>query len=176
MLRICICLTKLHLDKQNIICIFKWVALLFWLMYLRAAHLLGRIAYEKLMKLIISKDILYKHQYGLSPKHSTIYPIIHLLNYCATLISKLDPEFRLYYSKNVPWDSTWLVWKVSIWSTTICWGSRNVSARVSIITGVPRGSILGPLLYPCQWHRQFGHGKYCICCGRYNIVYVKFKS
>ena len=37
----------------------------------------------------------YYHQYGFRPKHSTIHPIIHLLNHCASSSSKHDPETTL---------------------------------------------------------------------------------
>ena len=35
------------------------------------------------MSFLDAKQILYKHQYGCRAKHSTIHPIIHLLNECA---------------------------------------------------------------------------------------------
>ena len=35
------------------------------------------------MSFLDAKQILYKHQYGFRAKHSTIHPIIHLLNECA---------------------------------------------------------------------------------------------
>jgi hypothetical protein len=42
-----------------------------------------RIMYNKVMCFLNSNNILYKHQYGFREKHSTIHPIIHLLNQCA---------------------------------------------------------------------------------------------
>ena len=42
-----------------------------------------KIMYNKIMKFLNSNDILYRHQYGFRQKHSTIHPILHLLNQCA---------------------------------------------------------------------------------------------
>ena len=42
-----------------------------------------RIMYNKVMSLLNSNNILYKHQYGFRKKQSKIHPIIHLLNQCA---------------------------------------------------------------------------------------------
>ena len=42
-----------------------------------------RIMYNKVISFLNSNNILYKHQYGFHEKHSTIHPIIHLLNQCA---------------------------------------------------------------------------------------------
>ena len=71
-----------------------------YLFFFSFSKLLERIACEKLMKFLITKDILYKHQYGLSPKHSTIHRIIHLLNHCTTYMPEPDPEYPL----TVLWD------------------------------------------------------------------------
>ena len=42
-----------------------------------------RIMYKKVMIFLNSNYIPYKQQYGFREKHSTIHPIIHLLNQCA---------------------------------------------------------------------------------------------
>ena len=39
--------------------------------------------YNKIMKFLDANNILYKHQYGFRAKHSTIHPVLHLLNHCA---------------------------------------------------------------------------------------------
>jgi hypothetical protein len=47
------------------------------------SKLIEKIMYNKVMSFLNSNNILYKHQYGFRPKHSTIHPIIHLINHCA---------------------------------------------------------------------------------------------
>ena len=47
------------------------------------SKLIERLLYNKVMNFLTENNILYKHQYGFRPKHSTIHPIIHLLNHIA---------------------------------------------------------------------------------------------
>ena len=41
------------------------------------------------------ETILFKQQYSFRPKHSTIHPLIQLLNYCAKSNNKQRPEITL---------------------------------------------------------------------------------
>ena len=52
------------------------------------SKLLETIVYDKLMSFLVSKNIFYKHQCGVRPKHSTIHPIMHFLNHCAEANNK----------------------------------------------------------------------------------------
>ena len=54
-----------------------------------------KIVFKQLMSFLTGQNILYDHQYGFRPKHSTIHPIIHLLNHCASSSSKPEPETTL---------------------------------------------------------------------------------
>ena len=47
------------------------------------SKLLEKIMYNKVILFLDKNNVLYKHQYGFRSKHSTIHPIIHLLNHCA---------------------------------------------------------------------------------------------
>ena len=47
------------------------------------SKLVEKIMLNKVMSFLDAKQILYKHQYGFRAKHSTIHPIIHVLNECA---------------------------------------------------------------------------------------------
>ena len=40
-------------------------------------------------------NVLYEHQYGFRPKHSTIHPVIHFLNHCAESNNESNSEFTL---------------------------------------------------------------------------------
>ena len=59
------------------------------------SKLLEKIMYNKVIKFLTTNDIFYEHQYGFRPKHSTIHPIIHLLNQCATSNNKKKKELIL---------------------------------------------------------------------------------
>jgi len=47
------------------------------------------------MKLLTTNDILFKQQYGFRPKHSTIHPVIHLLNQCAEANNAIPSNYTL---------------------------------------------------------------------------------
>ena len=57
--------------------------------------ILERIIYNKVACFLEANNILYKHQYGFRKKHSTVHPIIHFLNACATNANKSPPETTL---------------------------------------------------------------------------------
>ena len=44
------------------------------------SKILEKVMFNKIMSFIDYQQILYKHQYGFRPKHSTIHQLIHLLN------------------------------------------------------------------------------------------------
>ena len=56
-----------------------------------------KIMFKKTMSFLNSQNILYKHQYGFRPKHSTIHPIIHLLNNCAQANNNNPRKFTLSF-------------------------------------------------------------------------------
>ena len=47
------------------------------------SNVFERVVYNKIMKFLDINQILYRHQYGFRANHSTIQPVIHLLNHCA---------------------------------------------------------------------------------------------
>ena len=49
----------------------------------------------KLMNYLEQNKLIYTHQYGFRPKHSTIHPIIHLLNQIASENNKVTKNLTL---------------------------------------------------------------------------------
>ena len=47
------------------------------------SKVLEKIVFDKIMKYFNEKNLFYEHQYGFRRKHTTVHPIIHLLNVCA---------------------------------------------------------------------------------------------
>jgi len=47
------------------------------------SKLFEKIMYKNVVSFLDSKTLLYKHQYSFRSKHSTIHPILHLINQCA---------------------------------------------------------------------------------------------
>ena len=124
--------------------------------------------YDKVISFLNSNNTLYKHQYGFRKKHSTIHPIIHLLNHCADVNYKHSPEFTLAILCDLSKafdviDHGILLHKLSTYGirgNVYTWFENYLSGRTqfvemdgkrssnqNIYCGVPQGSILGPLLY-----------------------------
>ena len=51
--------------------------------------------YNKIMKFLDANNILYKLQYGFRAKHSTIHPVLHLLNHCAEASNTTPSQLTL---------------------------------------------------------------------------------
>lgn len=127
-----------------------------------------KVMYSKLMSFFNHTNALYKHQYGFRSGHSTIHPVIHLLNACAqahnerlpehTLsifcdLSKafdiIDHKILLHKLHNMGVRGVALSWFESYLSNRKQYIEiENTKSDVKILKhGVPQGSVLGPLLF-----------------------------
>ena len=132
------------------------------------SKLLENNVFNALITFLSKNSIFYKHQYGFRPKHSTIHPIIHLLNHCASKSSNIDPEMSLAVLCDLSKafdviDHGILLNKLSnygIRGIANDWFRSSLTGRYPFVSiegvrsqmahikiGVPQGSILGPLLY-----------------------------
>ena len=59
------------------------------------SKILERTMYNKITKFLDANHILYHHQYGFRAKHSTIHPVIHLLNHCAEAQNSTPSQLTL---------------------------------------------------------------------------------
>ena len=124
--------------------------------------------HNKLVSFLTTNNTLYEHQYGFRSKHSTVHPIIHLLNKCAMATNANEPEYTLAVLCDLSKafdviDHKILLHKLrqyGIRGVVIKWFEsylkdrnqfvnfeNNDSDKRNILCGVPQGSILGPLLY-----------------------------
>jgi len=59
------------------------------------SKLIEKIMYSKITSFFNANCLFYKHQYGFRAKHSTVHPIIHLLNHCAESTSNCSSSLTL---------------------------------------------------------------------------------
>ena len=132
------------------------------------SKLFEKLMFNKLISFLNGNNILFKHQYGFRSKHSTLHPIIHLLNHCAEVTNQAEPEFILaiFCDLSKAFDvisHDILLHKLNsygIRGVANQWFESYLSDRSQFIEldkvhsshlpircGVPQGSILGPLLY-----------------------------
>ena len=124
--------------------------------------------HNKIVSFLNSKNIMYKHQYRFRQKHSTIHPIIHLLNDCAKNINSCPKQYTISIFCDLSKAFDVINHKILIQKMNH-YGIRGIAEKwiisylsnmkqyveienctsktLNIECGVPQGSILGPLLY-----------------------------
>ena len=132
------------------------------------SKILENIIAIKLIKYLESEHLLYKHQYGFRPNHSTIHPIIHLLSDIAKENDKQTKNLTLSVfidlSKAFDTINHDIILKkleylgirgvVNQWLKDYLTDRKrymkldeNISSCQSLKCAVPQGSILGPILF-----------------------------
>ena len=132
------------------------------------SKLFEKIMYNILLSFFNDNAILYNHQYGFRPKHSTIHPIIHLLNHCAETNNTSISEYTLATLCDLPKAFDVISHNIlfqklhdyGIRGIANKWFGNHLSNRTQYVEldncksstkdikcGVPQGSMLGPLLY-----------------------------
>ena len=132
------------------------------------SKLLETLVCVRLLNFLNRHDILYKCQFGFRNNHSTIHPIIHLLNHIADSNDKTtkDTTIALFLDLSKAFDTinhSKVLHKLNLYGirgTSNLWFRNYLSERkqylefngiksnlLNINYGVPHGSILGPILF-----------------------------
>ena len=132
------------------------------------SKLLEKLIYKRMISFIEANNIFYKHQYGFRKKHSTIHPILHLLNHVSEASNKINRELTMAIFIDLKKAFDTISHKILL-NKLERYGIRGVandwlksyltdrkqfvqfrdtqSNTQYITTGIPQGSILGPLLF-----------------------------
>ena len=123
---------------------------------------------NQLVSYLSTKNILYQHQYGFRTGHSTVHPILHLLNHISHANDSLPAQITLalFLDLSKAFDTIShdiLLKKLDFYGIRDIanqWFRNYLSDRkqyvqignassvpVDISLGVPQGSILGPVLF-----------------------------
>jgi hypothetical protein len=130
------------------------------------SKILEKIVCNRLSKFLTANKIISNSQFGFRKKHSTIHPILHLINevtnasnskkftlaiFCdlRKAFDTCDHEILIKKLQKIGIRNTELKWFVSYLSgrTQFVYISGVESTMLDIKKGVPQGSILGPLLF-----------------------------
>ena len=132
------------------------------------SKLLEKLVCVRLLNFLNRHDLLYKYQFGFRNNHSTIHPIIHMLNHIADSNDKTtkDTTIALFLDLSKAFDTinhSKLLHKLNFYGirgTSNLWFENYLSERkqylefngiksnlLNINCGVPQGPTLGPILF-----------------------------
>ena len=131
------------------------------------SKILEKVVALQMIKFLSDCNILYKYQYGFRPNHNTTQPLLNLLKHIYENLNKKNPEYTINIFLDLSKAFDVLNIKILLnklehygFKNTLKWFENYLigrqqfvtingvnSAKKIIQTGVPQGSILGPLLF-----------------------------
>ena len=140
------------------------------------SKLLEKLICNRLVNFLETHDLLYKHQYGFRQNHTTAHPILQLLKDISNANDKnsKDVTLAVFLDLSKAFDTIShkiLINKLEHYGIRgMCknWFANDLynrtqytdidgfqSSRTHISTGVPQGSILGPVLLELSLHKRY---------------------
>lgn len=128
--------------------------------------ILEKIMANKLTSYLENNNLLHNNQFGFRKKHSTIHPVIHLLNKISEALDKKEFLIAIFIDLQRAFDTVSLpillkkLHKYGIKNSALDWFKSFLSDRKQFVKigdssstvksnlrGVPQGSTLGPILF-----------------------------
>ncbi len=130
------------------------------------SNILEKIVHQRLFSYLETNNLLSTQQFGFRPKHSTSHPMSLLLNQITTALNNKKHSILIFCDLKKAFDTCNhdILFKklinLGITGTSLLWFKNYLlnrkqfvtienfnSTLLSILIGVPQGSILGPLLF-----------------------------
>ena len=130
------------------------------------SKILEKIVCIRLTEFLDVNNLISPSQYGFRKKHSTLHPLVHFLNFVSTSLDKKEHSIAIFCDLRKAFDTVDPVIllkklkKLGIRGVELLWFQDYLTNRkqfvningcnsflLSVLLGVPQGSILGPLLF-----------------------------
>ena len=130
------------------------------------SKILEKIVCIRLTEFFDVNNLISPSQYGFRKKHSTLHPLVHFLNFVSTSLDKKEHSIAIFCDLRKAFDTVDPVIllkklkKLGIRGVELLWFQDYLTNRkqfvningcnsflLSVLLGVPQGSILGPLLF-----------------------------
>jgi len=125
-----------------------------------------KVVANRLVLFLETNDLLTANQFGFRKKHSTIHPMVQFTNFISNALNKKEHAIALFCDLRKAFDTVdhdiliKKLKKIGIKGTALLWFTDylknrlqfvnlngKTSSLLSILLGVPQGSILGPILF-----------------------------
>ena len=130
------------------------------------SKIIEKIVCSRLTSFLDTNNLITNSQYGFRKKHSTLHPLIHFQNFISTALDKKQHAVAIFCDLRKAFDTVdhrillTKLRKLGVRGAELLWFQNYLQNRkqivcvngsnsllLSILIGVPQGSILGPLLF-----------------------------
>ncbi|MFN9979891.1 MAG: RNA-directed DNA polymerase, partial [bacterium] len=130
------------------------------------SKILEKVVGRRLVSFLELNNIITPSQFGFRKNHSTLHPMVHLMNFVSDALNKKESAIAIFCDLRKAFDTVnhsillRKLHKIGIRGVALEWFKNYLSGRkqfvflngkcstlLEILLGVPQGSILGPILF-----------------------------